>query len=147
MLDDPRGDIVVRNDEWGGPTKTKIDDFERHRRAGVEDGRDRVLQEVAIARDSLRQRFREESSAKQESRGGYCGWRSRAPSSWTLAIEDPQEDHGRDGEKKWCVCVCGVWLQLERARRNIKTGKQPRLKLDFEKTKNKDNDLKACSRG
>ena len=43
--------------------------------------------------------------------------------------------------------VCVVWLQLERARRNIKTGKQPRLKLDFEKTKNKDNDLKACSRG
>ena len=41
--------------------------------------------------------------------------------------------------------VCVVWL--ERARRNIKTGKQPRLKLDFEKTKNKDNDLKACSRG
>jgi hypothetical protein len=105
MLDDPRGDIVVRNDEWGGPTKTKIDNFKRHRRAGVEDGRDRVLQEVTIARDSLRQRFREESSAKQESRGGYCGWKLRAPSSWALAIEDPQEDHGRDGEKKWCVCV------------------------------------------
>jgi len=49
--------------------------------------------------------------------------------------------------RKSGVCVCGVWLQLERARRNIKTGKQPRLKLDFEKTKNKDNDLKACSRG
>ena len=49
--------------------------------------------------------------------------------------------------RKSGVHVCVVWLQLERARRNTKTGKQPRLKLDFEKTKNKDNDLKACSRG
>ena len=108
MLDDPRGDIVVRNDEWGGPTKTKIDDFERHRRAGVEDGRDRVLQEVTIARDSLRQRFREESSAKEESRGGYCGWRSRVSASWTLAIEDPQEDHGGRGDEKVARVWCGV---------------------------------------
>ena len=38
-----------------------------------------------------------------------------------------------------------VWL--ERARRNIKTGKQQRIKLDVEKKKNKDTDLKACSRG
>ena len=143
MLDGPRGDIVVRNDEWGGPTKTKIDDFERHRRAGVEDGRDCVLQEMTIARDSLRQRFREESSAKQESRGGYCGWRSRAPSSWTLAIEDPQEDHGRDGEKKWCVWCVAAAGESETQHQDWEATE---TKAGFEKTKNKDNDLKACSR-
>ena len=49
MLDDPQGSIVVRNDELGGTTRTKIDDLERQRRAGVEDGRDCALQEATIA--------------------------------------------------------------------------------------------------
>ena len=107
MLDDPQGSIVVGNDELGGPTRTKIDDLEIQRRAVVEDGCDRALQEVTIARDSLRQRFREESSAKEESRGGYCGWRSRVSASWTLAIEDPQEDHGGRGDEKVARVWCG----------------------------------------
>ena len=68
MLDDPRGSIVVRNDELGGLTRTKIDNLERRRRAVVEDGLDRALQEVTIASSSLRRRFREEGAAKEESR-------------------------------------------------------------------------------
>ena len=108
MLDDPQGSIVVGNDQLGGPTRTKIDDLERQRRAVVEDGCDRALQEVTIARNSLRQRFREESSAKEESRGAYCGWMSQVSASWTLAIEDPQEDHGGRGDEKVARVWCGV---------------------------------------
>ena len=48
MLDDPRGSIVVRDDELGGPTRIKIDDLERKRRAVVEDGHDRGPQEATI---------------------------------------------------------------------------------------------------
>ena len=83
MLDDPQGVIIVGNDELGGPTRTKIDDLVRQRRAVDQDGCDRALQEVTIARNSLQQRFREESSAKEESQGGYmyCGWISRVSAS------------------------------------------------------------------
>ena len=70
MLDDPRGSIVVRDDELGGPTRTKIDDLERQRRHVVEDGPDRSLQEVTTASSSLRRRFREGGAAKEESREG-----------------------------------------------------------------------------
>ena len=72
MLDDPRGSIVVRDDELGGPTRTKIDDLERQRRPVVEDGPDRSLQEVTTASSSLRRirRFREGGAAKEESREG-----------------------------------------------------------------------------
>ena len=70
MLDDPRGSIAVRDDELGGPTRTKIDDLERQRRPVVEDGPDRSLQEVTTASSSLRRRFREGGAAKEESREG-----------------------------------------------------------------------------
>ena len=64
------------NDGLGGAPRTKIGDLERDSRALVKDGRDRALQEVAIARGmrSPRQRFREENSAKEESRGGGAVW-------------------------------------------------------------------------
>ena len=70
MLDDPRGSIVVRDDELGGPTRTKIDDLERQRRTVVEDGPGRSLQEVTTASSSLRRRFREGGAVKEESREG-----------------------------------------------------------------------------
>ena len=39
--------------------------------------------------------------------------------------------------------VCGV---AGESKTQLKTGKQQRLKMDFKKTKTKNNDLKACSR-
>ena len=45
--------------------------------------------------------------------------------------------------KKWPVCTCGVAGESETQHQDWEATE---TKAGFEKTKNKDNDLKACSR-